>query len=408
VAYGGATTADGMRVTSYRDVNEVLTNRSFEQCGHEASDDVLRDTLVNLEGAPHVERLRIEKTLFKRDQLVRYEHTVLTPSIERCIADCPVGEDGRRAIDLVDLSRRMLTQMAAAIIGLDDVEDRTRTDRLAHFSHRMAQAARLKFATGDREALRQELLRDKQAFIDEFIAPSAQRRAALVARFRTGELDRDDLPRDLITLLLVHDDPEWDDDLLNREVILYLVGSTLTTAQAVPHSVFHISEWTREHPEDSDKVQDVEWLRRAAFESMRLHASSPVQLRRAKEDVTLSNGMRVPAGTEIEVLGGVSNLDPEIWGDDALEYDPYREPRDPRIRQYGHTFAAGAHRCAGEHLAAGMPSSPGKENGTRGMVVLILASLYEHGLRTDPERPPVDDESTTADFYASYPASLAA
>jgi cytochrome P450 len=399
-------TSSGPAVSTYRDVFEVLTNRDFLQSGHEASDDVLRDTLVNLEDQAHQRRHTIEKPLFKRHRLAIYETSVLDPAIERCIADCPVSEDGLRHVDLVLLTRRMLTQMAAAIIGLDDVTDETRTDRLQYFCDAMSRAARLKFETGDREKLRRELLADKQAFIEEFVVEPRARREQLLQRFNAGELTREELPFDLLMLLLIHEDPEWDDDLINREVILYLVGSTLTTAQAVPHAAFHITEWIRRHPEDASKVTDAEWVRRAAYESMRLHASSPNQLRKARHDIELSNGTEVPAGTDVVVFGGAANLDPEVFGDDAHEFNPYREPSDPKVRLYGHTFAAGTHRCAGEHLAAGIPSSPGKDNGTHGMVVRILTSLFEHGLETRSDDPPAEDESTTADFYASYRATL--
>lgn len=395
----------GPTVSTYWDVNEVFINRAFLQSGHEASADVLADTLVNLEGPEHSKRARIEKPLFKAERLAEYEETVLQPAIERCIAECPVGEDGRKHVDLVQLTRRMLTQMAAAIIGLDDVEDAERTDRLSYFADRMAQAARLKFAVGDREKLRQELLKDKRAFIEEFVVEPKARRRAMVEEWRAGTRAQEDLPFDLLTVLLIHEDPEWDEDLINREVILYLVGSTLTTAQAVPHAIYHIMEWVREHPEDRPKLEDPEFLRQAAYESMRLHASSPMQLRRAREDVTLSNGMEIPGGTEVTVLGGVANLDPEVFGDDVHEYNPYRKPKHPRVRLYGHTFAGGAHRCMGEHLAAGIPAAKGRE-GTQGMVLRIITSLLAHGLETSPDQPPVDDPRTTADFYLSYPATL--
>lgn len=391
------------KVSTFEDVHEVFTSKAFGQAGHEESGDFLRGSLVDINGPEHLERLRIERPLFKRGTMLHYENTVLIPAIDRCLAECAVSDDGFAYVDLVPLGRKILTQIAATIIGLDGVETPERTDRLATFAGRLAQAARLKFAVGDHETLRQELLKDKHAFVEEFVDESRDRRAKLVAQHRNGDLDADQLPRDLVTLLLLHEDPRWDDDLLNREVILYLVGSTLTTAMAIPHAVSHIRKWASEHPADRERLHDVEFLRSAAYESMRLHVSSPIQIRRAFESVELRSGKRFDEGTDVAVAGAEANLDPGVYGEQVDEYNPHRAVNQPRVKLYGHTFAAGSHRCIGEPLAAGMPASKGENNATQGMVLRILSALFEREVELDANKASEKDPATTADFYVSFP-----
>jgi cytochrome P450 len=387
-------------LTTFHDVQEIFTAKTFGQAGHDDSSDFIGGTLVTINGAEHKERLRIVRPLFTREALVAYETAALIPAVERTLSSLEPEADGWIHADLVQLGRRMLTQIAAAIIGLDDVQSPERTDRLAQFSERLAAASRLKFALGDLDALRKEYLVDKTGFIGEFVDPSRRRREALIADVRAGKASEDELQADLLTTLLLHENDEWDDDQINREVILYLVGSTLTTAMTVPHAVYHIDTWVNEHPEDREKLADHEFLRQATYESMRLHASSPLQIRRALEPTELSSG-HYEAGTDIAVSAAAANRDDSMYGEDPDYYNPHRTVNDPHFKLYGHTFATGEHRCIGEHLAAGMRASKGQDNATRGMVLSILTALYDRGVRLDPENPPQKDVATTADFYTT-------
>ena len=390
-------------VTSFDEVHELFTHHAFGQAGHDDSADFIGDTVVTLNGDAHRERLRIEKTLFTRESLAYYETAVLLPAVEQALSSLKSDGDGLVHVDLVPLGRKILTQIAATIIGLDDVGTGERADRLAYLCGRLAQGSRLKFAIGDVEQLRRDLLAEKEEFIADYVVASRRRREELIGQFRSLALREEDLPRDLLTLLLLNARPEWDDDLINREVILFLVASTLTTAMSVPHAVYHIDHWIREHPEDEVKLQDGEFLRAAAYESMRLHASSPLQIRRALEPADLKTGTHIEVGTDVAISAAVANRDATVYGADADRFNPYRRPANPRFQLYGHTFAAGEHRCLGEHLAAGMRPSRDKDNGTFGMVLSILSGLYRRGVRLDPEHPPQQDPATTSDFYSSCP-----
>jgi cytochrome P450 len=192
-------------VTSFHDVQEIFTSKSFGQAGHDDSWDFIGGTLVTINGEKHKERLRIVRPLFTRDALVAYETAALIPAVERALGALEPEADGWIHTDLVQLGRRMLTQIAAAIIGLDDVESPERTDRLARYSERLAAASRLKFAVGDLDALRKEYLVDKAGFVEDFVEGSRRRREALIADVRAGKASEDALQADLLTTLLLHD-----------------------------------------------------------------------------------------------------------------------------------------------------------------------------------------------------------
>jgi cytochrome P450 len=396
------------KVLSFADVKEVYTSRDFGQAGYDDNWDFLGDTIVTVDGDRHRQRLVVEKQLFKKSNLERYEEEVLIPSIREQLDRLPADEDGVVHADLVPLARLILTHIAARIIGIDDISDEERLDRLAGMTGPLANATRLKFATGDREQLRQEYLVIKQEYVDDFIEPARLRREQLVARHKAGELSAEELPADLLTTLLLHGDPEWDAELFHREAILYLVGSTLTTAQATPHALFHILTWVEEHPDERDRLKDPEFLRHGAYESMRLHASSPAHFRRARCDVTLKSGNSFEEGTEIAVVDGAAGFDPEVFGEDVEEFNPHREPKQPGVRRYSASFAFGEHKCIGEHLAAGIPPSKKDAVGTKGMVLQLITALVARDVALVPGRPPLNDEETTADFYSSFPVTFRA
>jgi cytochrome P450 len=390
-------------VTEFSDVRQVFASKNFAQGGHHLSEDFIGGTLVNLEGRAHRERLRMARPLFSRSALLRYEEEILVPAVEDILNRQQPDQDGLVRCDLVPLARSILTRIAAAVIGLDDADSEERTERLVYLAGRLAAASRLQFAVGDRDRLKAEFLEEKREFVEEFITPSQQARQVMLEEFQRGEREESALRTDLLTILLRHQDESWDPDLINREVILYLVGSTLTTAMATPHAVFHLTNWLTAHPERREELRDVEMIRHIAYESMRLHVSSPAQIRRAVTDVELPDGRQVAAGQDVAVVASIANRSEEVYGAYPHAYDPDRTVHDQKTELYGHTFAEGTHRCLGEYLAAGVRPLPGKDQGTQGMVIRILSALVARNVRTDPDRAPRKETTTDADFYESFP-----
>jgi cytochrome P450 len=402
--------AGKVRVTSYAAVNEILRNPDFGAGRTEEESLPFRGrTLLELDGDEHRERRRIENPLFGKPVLDRYEEDVLAPAIERCLADADASRDADGVVraDLVRLSHSMFVQIAAALIGLDGVDTAARTALLEDCMYPLNDAFDVKYSTRDHAEVVAEGLAAKARFVEHFYRPSAERRADLLARHDRGELAEEDLPSDLLTILLRHHGADWDGDLPVREAILFLAGSTSTTSNAVNHAVVDLLGWLGEHPEDRAHLDDAAFLRGVCNEALRLHQNVTALVRRATKDVTLSTGLVIGAGEFVAVDTMAANRDPAAFGADADRFNPWREVA-AAVRPYGLSFGTGRHVCIGLPLVTPISGKPSDgEGGAERAMLKILRALLAAGIELDPERPPTL-LPTVEDVHASLPVLLAA
>lgn len=210
-----------------------------------------------------------------------------------------------------------------------------------------------------------EGLTAKEEFRRQFFEPSWARRQRLIELHERGRSE-DDLPSDLLTIMLLHDRITWDSDLPTREAILYLAGATSTTSNAVNHAVAELDRWLDEHPEDRKRLDDRVFLRGVCNEALRLRQNVTALARRARHDITLSTGRVVNAGEHVAVDFIQANQDPDVFGPDAGEFNPRRVvPKG--VRPYRLAFGMGRHLCIGLPL-----------------VTTISGRLAEEGTRTVP------------------------
>ena len=343
----------GVRVVSeYGDARDVLKDRGACPVNHNGrSAPFVGGTLITLHGDEHLRRRRLEAPLFTRDALARYELDVLAPAIERAMS--PIGE---RA-DLVALSRAMLLQIAAAIIGLDDVHTDARIDRLGACMDKLIDATHVEWSGDDRDRIVREAQRARDVFDREFVTSSLRRRES-------------EPQHDLLSLIA-----DLDHDAIVREAILYLVAATVTTATLVTHTVDEIGRLQQD--------VDPEFLRAAAEESLRLHVPTAALLRRVADETVACDL-------------GAANRDDAVFGPDP---DRFRVGRDlpSGVTEHGLAFGAGQHVCIGRFLA--LPAATGP---ALGIVVRILEALYAAGVEPDPDRAPRRLPGEL-DAYATYP-----
>jgi len=398
------------QVVAYTEAEEVLRSKAFIQGAHAESGEFMADTLVMLDGNPHQQRRRLEAPLFDRAAMAYYDREALGPVIEQCIADCRKqrGAEGAVKVDLVPLASMMLHRIAAAVIGIDGIDTPERIERFKWFHDRLAEAMQVEWAEGDHDAVIARGVEHRADFVSELFGPSVQRRKDLIARYKAGELSQEDLPEDLLTLLYLHWDPNWDDNVPLRETSLFMLASIQTTAHALPHVVYHLSTWLQEHPEDSERLDDPSFLNLAINESLRLHVPVPSLTRIATADVELSSGRKFSAGDVVSVVFGPANRDRSAFGEDADEFQPFRKI-PARLRQWGMTFGSGDHTCLGRPLVTGL-ASRGSESGKAidGSMSRMIHSLFAAGVRLDPEDPPKMVAETKHDAYASMPVLLTA
>ncbi|MCH1512990.1 MAG: cytochrome P450, partial [Acidimicrobiales bacterium] len=335
-----------------------------------------------------------------------YEVEELLPLITRSLEECKQnrGEDGLVRADLCLLVRNMLARISAVTTGIDGVDTEERTDAFRTYVEQLGTGATVEWSTEDHNEVIDRILSIRADFVKEFFAPSVERRCALIEQYKKGEITEDDLPRDLLTLMYLHWNEAWDDELPLQEATLYTVASSQTTTHAVPHVIMHLHEWFEEHPNDYMKRFDRDFLKRAASETIRLHLPAPALLRIALHDVTLSNGIRINEGERVACLIATANRDTSVFGEDASKYDLHRESLD--VKPWGFAFGGGEHSCIGRTLVTGLSARTDNDEGTDGTLVNITRSLYEAGLELDPKDPPTYTELSHQDFYARFPVIL--
>ena len=392
--------------TTYAEIDEILRSRSFRQGSHQESQPFFGRTLLTIDGDEHFERRRLEAPLFAKAALDYYEHTELIPLIGKALEECHAkrGNDGVVRADLCVVLRTTLARIAAATTGIDGVDTAERTNAFREYVEPLGTGATVEWSTEDHDAVINRILEVRDAFDREFFAPSVARRRALIERHRRGEIGDDQLPVDLITMLYLHWNDDWDDGLPIREACLFLVAATQTTTHAVPHLIAHLDEWFGSHPQDRANVSDQEFIKRAAHEALRLHQPSPALLRIATEDVVPGNGKKIAAGERVACLFTPANRDPEVFGADARMFNPSREVG--AVKPWGLTFGGGQHICIGRTLVTGLSARTDNDEGTDGTVVNIAGALDNAGVEIDTSDPPSYTQASHHDAYGRFPMLL--
>lgn len=387
-------------ITTFEEAKEAYRLKDLRQALYDAGEVVMADVLVNLHGAEHRDRRRLENRLFRKDTLERYERTSFPPIIAETLAeDITVGR-----AELVDLGHRMMMNLAASTAGVDrplGTADETRT--LYRYLMLFIEGATLAHYTGDRDAKRDQIAAELDRFDAEFVTPSIERRQALLA---AGE----PTPDDILSVLLANEDSlHLPHDVIVREVAFYLLAGAHTSATAFTRVSHNIFTWLQEHPEDAELVHsDRLFVQRCTHETVRLQPSSPVAMRWALDDIETRSGRHIPRGTKVVIDLLSVNRDPSVFGTDAELFDPHRRLPDG-VPPYGLSFGSGMHACIGQDLAAGLLASHDTvlDDHLFGLVPLAVQALFDAGARPDPDDPPEMDESTTRPYFGRYPVLLA-
>ena len=301
---------EGMtRLTGYQECRRVLQSRSFGAFESGGTDrfHFLGDTLLDINGPDHASRRRLESPLFTRPSLIRYERDHIDPMIAAALARVASGEqnpDGSVDCDLITVLRSILYRISAVVSGIDGVESEAQVERFRWFVAELTAAAMVDFSTEDHQEVIRRGLAVRDQFVEEFFLPSFERRSRLVEDVRSGRMESEDLPRDLLTVLVLHESPAWPEGTILREVAgLYLNASTSTTLQETTHAVVHLTEWFEDHPSERSHATSIAYLRPAAHHALRMHTTAPALLREALDDVTLqSTGRSVTKGERLALI----------------------------------------------------------------------------------------------------------
>jgi cytochrome P450 len=366
-----------VEVRTWDDAQAVLRGKEFDVDNSFIQDDAVRgfllDSVTFLSGREHFDRRRILSALFAGEFLAKLDADHLDPAVTRALEEASRVRrpDGRVEADLVELTREMMLDFMAAVIGLDGaLGDRAAHERLRGYFEEIDAAGRARFMTSGAEDVIERGRASRELFLEEFFRPSWERRERLIAEGMTP-------PVDLITLILQHRDHYgmYDEHVGEHEATTFLIGSVGSTATAVCMTVADIEAWLETHPEDS--VTDEGFLERAVAESLRYH-TRVFTIRRALCDTVVPSGLAVSSGEFVWV--NLRAADRSRYGADADEFDPNRLEPPGKAHPAGLAFGDGRHTCIAKWMVLGRPG-----DNRPGTVRTILERLYAAGVQSDPD-----------------------
>jgi len=399
--FGSAT-----RLTSFDEVDEVFRSPDFVQGSHiegHPSAVLFHGSIATVDGDEHFRRRRMEAKLFRKQALTRFEGSVpraLATQLESLHAR-PGGRRRARG-DLVKLLRSSLIPLAAEIVGIDGLDTEDAIERLRLGLLLISDGSSARWSALPMDQVVDAAIAGKHDFVRDYFTPSWARRKAMI---ESGE----EPPDDLLSLLITNAIAGWDEDVNVREALLFFTGAANTPALVTPHIVRDILEWITAHPQDEARCvgpQADDFLWRCAVESLRLHLEVPAHFRRAVRAGALSSGRAYSAGEVVALDIVASSRDPSVFGGDAGEFNPHREP-PARGMAFGFAFGGGRHTCIGRELMIGPANMRATEPAeTTGVLTRLLAALFEHGIRLDPGQPPSLTPDRTRPEYTEFPVTF--
>jgi cytochrome P450 len=400
------------QISDYDEIVEIMRSRKFVQGSHyEARKTIMKDTLIVLEGKPHLRRRTILNQILNDDSIVELRQAHLVPAVDLCIAEVkalPPDADGVIATDLADLVQRCVYRVAAAVSGIDGVDTMAAVDRMIAQVKSITAGFTVEWSMQPMDEVLAKANSDQADFRKELFEASQAKRAELVEKFRRGEIAREALPRDVLTYTLLHKDDAWPDDenLRLREMCLFLSAGSQTTANGFLLFVLLLEQWLDEHPEDRPLVLgDPDFLRQAVYESLRVAATVPARLRTASEDVTLASGRKISAGEQVALLTIPANMKNEkLFGDDPDRYNPHRKVEG--TAHWGLTFGTGGHTCPGRPLVTGGRTMKSKAD-VDGSLVSMARAFYSAGMAIDRRKQPKREAATHYNNFSSVPVTFA-
>lgn len=369
-------------------------SRTFDRRSYDEGN--IRDGIVSIShGATHRARRRIENTQFRADVLRLYERE-LFPKIMNEMLDVLI--DGEQ-VDLFPIGELLSVVLAARRAGIEyDASSLDDLRKLVHHVDLFSQGSAILDAK-DPDAVRAAVRATYAEFERDFIRPAWATRAPLIERVRRGDLAEEELPHDILTVLLLHRDaPQLaldDDGRVVREVATYLQGGTHTSAQTLVNALDLIFATAGAEVTIARIARDTLFAQRVVQETLRLRPTTPKIKRRAEADTEVA-GRQIPKDALVVLDVVTANRDPKLFGARADEFDPDRAV-DAGVPRWGHSFGGGPHQCPGRAVGGGFPIPGSFEvdaDHVFGLVALELQAVSRRGVRPDPDRQPERDTRT--------------
>jgi cytochrome P450 len=383
----------------YEDIRAALfdpsLSRSFDKRSYEEGN--IRSGIVSIaHGAVHRARRRVENTQFRADVLRLYERD-LFPRVMNDLLDVLID---RERVDLFPIGEMLSVVLAARRAGIEyDAASLDDLRTLVRHVDAFSQGSAILDAK-DPEAVRALVRATYAEFERDFVRPAWATRAALIERVRRGELAEEELPHDILTILLLHrNDPQMaleDDARIVREVATYLQGGTHTSAQTLVNALDLVFENHDDYVRIIDRIaSDTLFAQRVVQETLRLRPTTPKMKRRAEADTEVA-GRKIPKDAVVVLDVVTANRDPRLFGADPERFDPDRAI-DGSVQRWGLSFGGGPHQCPGRAVGGGFPvpaDFSAEDDHVFGLVALELQAVARRGVRLDDTTTPERDLRT--------------
>jgi len=361
----------------------------------------MHGVIVNLHGAEHNARRRLENRLFRRDTFAFWEKNLIPFNISESIRPHLVGGQ----VDLLQLARLTMMRISAGIAGIDLGDDPQRFALLADIMSKLARASSVNHFIGDKQIVIEQGNLALKTFETEFYNPAHRNRLAMIHEVSLGTRKPEDLPKDVLTTLLVNiDNLEISEESLLHEIAYFPWVGSHSTSGAFVNLMDHIFEWIEQYPNDRTKlIDDLSLLQRFGFESLRLNPASPESSRVAVVETTLESGVLISQDTRVTIDMRAANRDSTIFGSDADLFNPFRKVPEG-IASWGLSFGSGFHACIGQELVSGLESQPAdSEISLTGAIATMAQIVLSHGAIRNPDDQPRRDAQSSRKNWLSYP-----
>ena len=368
--------------------------------------EFLGASMMFLEGESHRRRRKLLNPLVRADALDCIREDIVLPEADRLMALRLAEPDanGKRGMDLVEFLERVFIHFTARLIGLIGLDTDDRLALMRSFAGPIAAGTSSAFLD-DRDQVNQRALRAKSEYVKEFFEPSLAWHREQRARIEAGELAEDDVSNSLLKMVAAGLAPEWEDESnAVVESTLLFAASVSTSTQSIVHTIDLVHTWLASHPEDIPRRTDPTFLLHSLQEIIRMRATfSPYTTRLALEEDELSDGRKIHPGQELRIEYVKANRDTDVFGPDAMGFNPNRPTPANGTPRYGLGFGVGTHQCYGLRVVVG-------NDGQGGAHLELLRKLMTAGVRPDPDNPPVGLDKDMSKFevediprYVKYP-----
>lgn len=393
-----------VRLHTWADARDALRHRDLRQGLYDEGANLMDGVIVNLHGADHLARRRLENRLFRRDTFVKWEHELIPHLIDSVFSQLDDPSTG----DLVAIARRTMMRLSSLVAGIDIEADIDSFNHMSALMSRLAAASTVVHATGDKAEIIRSGDDALSEFVRTFLLPARKRREALIAKADSTEIEWSDLPSDVLTVLLSNQDNlDLPDAVIAREIAYFPWVGSHSTSAALVHVMHHCFTWEKENPGTLTQLaHNRQLLQRFVHESLRLHPASPEATRIATHALRLASGVDIDENSLVVIDMVSANRDVSIFGVTANEFNPHRDIPEG-VARWGLTFGTGFHACLGQELAGGLALDQQLAGAELfGAITVIVEAILRRGGRPHPTLACEMDTATRRPVWRNYPVTF--